>query len=293
MNIGVEDSSTPIRSSRKLKKIWPPKIIECSWVSICGTTHSRNQDAVFANFPFFAVADGVGGGSSGELASSKILEFCEAIPRSIWKNTKKLQTKLIESDLVISSELAKVTIGPSATTFAGIWLRDFNNALVAHVGDVRVLSLFESNSTYQIRQLTQDQTYENLDESPPLGGSLGDPARMIGVGAIGEPAVKKIKIAENELILICSDGLHKFLSPDEMLRICRPILIAKNSMTILAQALVRGAIQNGSYDDVSILILRKNPRLGVRQSLWLSLASSLILLAVDLWIGLYSLVIML
>lgn len=291
MDNGVEDGSTPIRSSRKFRKNFPPKIIECSWVSICGATHSRNQDAVFANFPFFAVADGVGGGSSGELASSKILEFCEAIPKTVWKNTKELQARLIESDSVISSELAKVTIGPSATTFAGLWLRGFNSALIAHVGDVRVLSLFETNSTYEIRQLTQDQTYGNLEESPPLGGSLADPARMIGVGAIGEPSVETIKIAEKELILICSDGLHKFLSPDEIVRICCPILKAGNALTIVAQALVHEAIKNGSYDDISILILRKNPRFGVRQSLWLSLAISLILLAVDLWIGWFSLAI--
>ena len=51
---------------------------------------------------------------------------------------------------------------------------------------------------------------------PPPNAKSGDPARMVGAGAVGAPPVVKTVLRGRELLLLCSDGLHKFVSDKEI-----------------------------------------------------------------------------
>ena len=59
--------------------------------------------------------------------------------------------------------------------------------------------------------LTRDDTYRRLSEEPPPGGSLDDPARMIGNGAVSAPNIERVDLAFDEMLVLCSDGVHKYV----------------------------------------------------------------------------------
>ena len=242
---------------------------------MCGAGHERNQDAVLAAAPLFAVADGVGGGSAGELASSQMLAWCRAIQPADWRRPEALAAKLRESDAALASALERLSPGGrSATTFAGAWLRSSGHGVVAHVGDSRVLQLRPQPGAWRSTWLTVDQTYANLGELPPEGGRPDDPARMVGVGAIGDPPVARIRLRENDWLLLCSDGLYRFVAERTLAAMCQRAAAAP--LHDLAQQLAEAAGRAGSRDDISVVLVRRNPLGGARIPFWLALVASVI-----------------
>ena len=250
--------------------------IEGAWCSLRGVGHSRNQDAVLAAAPLFAVADGVGGGKAGELASSQMLAWCRQIRPAIWRHPDRLAKHLRGADVALAASLQALSPGgPSATTFAGAWLGGNGRGHLAHVGDVRILGLRSDRHGVCVSALTQDQTYAALGEAAPPGGHAGDPARMIGVGVIGQPPVQAVALREGQMLLLCSDGFHRFVSPETLAGHVAQARRLHWPLERLAQTLAQLAQDSGSHDDVSVLLVRRNPRWGVRQGLWWALAAAL------------------
>lgn len=257
--------------------------IESGYASLCGSHHGRNQDAVLAHAPLFAVADGVGGGSAGELASSQLLAWCRDIAPTIWRDAAALAQRLQAADAVLAERLRDLhTQGPSATTFAGAWLDAKGRGHIAHVGDARILLGQPGPPVppgWQVRAITQDQTYAHLGEAPPPGGSPDDPARMVGVGVIGLPPVATIHLAEGQWLMLCSDGAHRFLPPTLIAALWAQAERRAAPLGAVAQQLAQAAQAAGSRDDISVLLVRRNPRWGLRRAAWWVLAGALALVA--------------
>jgi protein phosphatase len=250
--------------------------IESGWATLCGAGHAHNQDAVLAAAPLFAVADGVGGGSAGELASSQLLAWCREIPRGVWRRPDTLAARLRQADAALAQALQELNPGGrSATTFAGAWVGNDGRGCIAHFGDSRILLLRPQAGAWQCTALTVDQTYANLGEPPPPGGHPDDPARMVGVGAAGEPAVAALRLRENDWLLLWSDGLHRFVPMPLLAGLCQRG--ADSSLPRLAQDLAQQALARGSHDDISVLLVRRNPLGGARAGFWL--AAGLVALA--------------
>lgn len=249
--------------------------IESAWASLRGVGHSRNQDAVLAAPPLFAVADGVGGGKAGELASSQMLAWCRLIGPDIWRHAERLAQHLRGADAAVAAGVQALNPGgPSATTFAGVWLGGNGRGQHAHVGDVRILALDADRHGIQVKALTRDQTYAEMGEAAPPGGHAGDPARMVGVGAMGQPPVQAVSLAEGRMLLLCSDGFHRFVSPETLAGHVAQGQRRSWPLERLAQTLAQLAQDGGSHDDVTVLLVRRNPRWGVRRGLWLALAGA-------------------
>ncbi|HEX5613025.1 MAG TPA: SUMF1/EgtB/PvdO family nonheme iron enzyme, partial [Burkholderiales bacterium] len=112
--------------------------------------------------------------------------------------------------------------------------------------------------------LTVDQTYANLAQTPPPAGRPDDPARMVGAGAVGEPPVLKAPIGEREMLLLCSDGLHKFVPDEQIADVVSSGFSEGRSLEAICGALVRTAKTNGSRDDASALLVLRRPWLAAR-----------------------------
>ncbi|MBL0419363.1 SpoIIE family protein phosphatase [Ramlibacter sp. AW1] len=236
--------------------------LEYGWASLRGATHARNQDAVLAAPPLFAVADGVGGGRAGELASSQLLDWCRTIPPPDWRDPGRLAARLAEADAALAASVAAISPGGrSAATFAAAWLAG-GRGHVAHVGDVRVLQLRPRRTGWRAMPLTVDQSYANLGEAPPPGGRPDDPARMVGVGASGQPPVARLRLRENDWLVLCSDGLHRWLPEADLGAHCQAS--AALPLPLVAEQLAQLAARRGSPDDISVLLLRRNPPWGAR-----------------------------
>lgn len=259
-----------------------------AWSEV-GSYHPRNEDSYrhtpgMLNPAFIGVADGVGGGSHGDVASAALLDHCAAVPAKI--GLEALKAAIRDSDAVVRQRLASRSDRPGAATFVGAWFVRPQRVRLCHVGDCCAFHLIPSKKGLRLERLTLDQTYANLNETPPPKGRPDDPARMVGVGAVGQVAVREVKLAPGEGLLLCSDGLHKFLPQAELQDLLQRGLAANLAEQDICQNLVRAAKRNGSHDDVTALLALRRP--GLRPSvIWLAILLTLlaVLIVLDLATG--------
>ena len=246
--------------------------LTAAYASETGSGHERNEDCCShvpsAERPgFCGVADGVGGGAHGEIASSVLLTHCAQAPKETYCDPAKLIDWLTRADAQVREAIARRTDQTGAATLAAAWFPTQSTAYVLSVGDCRVYQLKPHKHRYVIEQLTVDQTYASLAQQPPLNGSPDDPARMVGSGAVGIPPVVKAQIRERELLLLCSDGVHKFVSDEQIADVISGGIIDRSSLETICDALVHAAKSNGSHDDASALLVLRRPWTALLQSL--------------------------
>jgi formylglycine-generating enzyme required for sulfatase activity/serine/threonine protein phosphatase PrpC len=265
---------TPVRSNAT-RTVWSRQSwrwrggLTAGYASEAGNHHASNQDscthAPSSERPgFCGVADGVGGGAHGEIASSVLLSHCAEAPKATYRDPDRLVDWVIQADARVAEAIARRTRQAGAATLAAAWFPSEDTAHLVSVGDCRVYRLSPARQRYSIRRVTQDQTYANVAEAPPPNGRPNDPARMVGAGAVGVPSVVKTPIREGELLLLCSDGVHKFVPDDQIANIVADGLGEGRSLETICGALVRTAKSNGGHDDASALLVLRRPWLAAR-----------------------------
>jgi protein phosphatase len=235
-----------------------------AYTSEVGADHAQNEDCC-SHVPssrvptFCGVADGVGGGAHGEIASSALLAHCARAPREVYRDPLRLVDWVSRADAEVRAAIERRTDRPGAATLAAVWFPARAEAHVVNVGDCRVYQLKPKRQHCDIVRITQDQTYAALGQRPPARGSADDPARMVGAGAVGTPPVILVKVRERELLLLCSDGVHKFVADSEIAEIVADGLGTGAPLKAICTALVNAARRNGSRDDASALLAQRQP----------------------------------
>lgn len=255
------------------------KIKVCSKTDI-GLVREKNEDSLLViddssyNFDtavhgyMFAVADGLGGHSGGEVASklacdgllkyykpSEILPGISAEKLSQPETRISILGKLIrEIDKSILKQ-AKKDCGCSdmgTTLSVMVLFREF--ALLAHVGDSRIYRLRNGI----LEQLTQDQTMAQL--SVELGyikqkETCCHPLRNVLLEALGqgidEIQTRIEKVKTGDLYLLCSDGLYD-LVPDRIIE----NILKENQNGLCCDRLVSEAVRRGGKDNVSVILVK-------------------------------------
>jgi protein phosphatase len=231
--------------------------IEAAVASSCGNQHDTNEDAhspLRGPMRMFIVADGVGGGALAQMASRQLVSHLHEALDTPWLNAEKVRTAILDADRAIAQRIAQVTDLPGAATvalcapvnvFASKWL-------VAWVGDCRVLRLAMRGEP-SIEQLTRDDTFRHLNETPPAGSSLDDPARMVGNGATSGANVALHELACGDMLMLCSDGMHKGAQASDWCRILKqPVPLAQRCEELIALARI-----GGPADDATVLLLQR------------------------------------
>lgn len=230
----------------------------------CGWYHKKNEDYLLydLNNGFFGLSDGVGGGQLGDVASETLLKFLHN-QHQVLPTDKQIIHDLQTSDIYVQNVLANYNARGAATVVLA-WLDENAKGFISSVGDARIylLDIVEdsdvSHSKICLTQLTIDQTYENLGVPVPKDRHPDDPIRMIGIGAVGEPPVQEVQLRHNQALFLCSDGVHKFLTTEQMEDICKNYLINRpNDLPLqsIANTLIKEAVNNESHDDCSVLIV--------------------------------------
>ena len=151
-----------------------------------GRHHRVNEDAhspLDGGAPVFVVADGVGGGAMAAWTSrSLVTEVHRSLARD-GVDADAVRLALLEADREIAQRIADRGAASGAATAVVCVATGALRAswIVAWVGDCRVYRVVKGAGP---QLLTRDDTYGNLGEQPPPGGSPDDPARMIGNGAV-------------------------------------------------------------------------------------------------------------
>lgn len=225
--------------------------------SSCGSDHGVNEDAhstLDRRSALFVVADGVGGGAMAAMASRLLVAHLHAALGSEVVAAQTVCRAMLDADRAIAQSIAQVTDAPGAATVA---LCTPVNALaskwlVAWVGDCRVYRACAGTDS-GLRPLTVDDSFEHLGETPPAGSSPDDPARMVGNGAVVRANVAFTEMGLGDMLVVCSDGVHKHLDARDWSR----ALNGERKLSQRCEDLIGMARVNGSTDDATVLLVQR------------------------------------
>ena len=224
----------------------------------------------------FAVADGMGGERSGELAGKiAIDELTRMLPKAQSLNHRTLAETyrqiLKELFLSIHKELERIGFDVHCrnmgSTFTVVWI---HGALVmyAHIGDTRLYRLVraEGESTYPMKmlQLSEDHTFvgwlrrtgqinERQARFHPRKNVL---SRALGAGhQIVEPQIGCFKMAVGEKLLLCTDGVIEGLWDHAIRDMISQGAPADESSQSDAERLVMTAVGESGRDNSTAIIV--------------------------------------
>ena len=229
-----------------------------------GRKRKLNQDYVYTSeqpvgsLPnLFIVADGMGGHNAGDYASKVTVE---TIVEKIKVSTETERTHILEEAIVAANTLIRAKARESADlkgmgTTVVVATCEGNRLCVANVGDSR---LYVANRK-EIRQITKDHSW--VAEMVRRGGlgreeARNHPDRNIITRAIGADDTVKVdfftvQLKEDDLILMCTDGLTNMLEDEEI----RMILDGARDMVEKAEELVEAANERGGRDNISVILI--------------------------------------
>jgi serine/threonine protein phosphatase PrpC len=205
---------------------------------------------------FYAVADGMGGHTAGQIASELALKtaikayYADSSPVI----EESLRSALQQANaLIYDTSRAIVERSGMGTTMTALVIRG-EDAFIAQVGDSRCYRLRDG----RIEQLTEDHSWVN--EQVKRGGLSEEeaelsPFRNVITRSLGNAPNVDVDIFTEELkvgdtFLLCSDGLTGHVKDDEMADVMK-----KASPSQAAQDLVELALERGGRDNVTVLIL--------------------------------------
>jgi serine/threonine protein phosphatase PrpC len=222
-----------------------------------GRHHRVNEDShseLHGAAPVFVVADGVGGGAMAAWTSRKLVRDVHRSLERGGSDAAAVRDAFLAADVEIARHIADHSAVSGAATAVVCVGRGALRAtwLVGWVGDCRVYRVGTAPAAHLV---TRDDTYGHLGERPPPGGSLDDPARMIGNGAVNDPNVTRTTLNWDEMLVLVSDGVHKYVEPDTMARLLRD----DTPLVCRCLRLVQAARINGSEDDATVLVIHRRP----------------------------------
>ncbi len=243
-----------------------------------GLIRTRNEDALWVdpNTGLLIVADGMGGHPSGEKASAIAVR---SIPKNLAGEggeqirdprfshaTNRLAAAVAVANRAIFDEGERsVADRGMGTTCTAAWVRDGRLSL-AHVGDTRCYLVRKR----EISQLTEDHSLAM--EEVRQGRLTAEEARHVPQNyltrALGTERVVEVDMDECDLfpgdtVIVCSDGLDKGVSPDEI----RRAALAESEPDAVARRLVELAIEAGGTDNVTVAVAMISST-GLIDSVW-------------------------
>jgi serine/threonine protein phosphatase PrpC len=224
-------------------------------------TSKKIRDAVWSNSilvegnlskMLFAVADGIGGASAGEVASEFVLnrmrEAIVLLPKSL--NVGELKAWLMDRSKFIHKELLQISKSSidhqgMGTTLTGLLFYE-NNFYVLHAGDSRLYRWRDD----VLRQVTTDHSLQSIGAEITTSSNVITNSFGGGENFFLDVDYASIGVFDNDIFLLCTDGLSDVVS-DECLQEA-----LSNKET--SKHLVNLALENNSKDNISYIVIRVN-----------------------------------
>ena len=250
-------------------------MIRASAISDVGRVRKSNEDAFLSDIDMrlFAVADGMGGQNAGEVASRLALEALAGFVRRSAVDTdfswpygldgtltyegNRLRTAIhLANRRVFRAAETNDDYSGMGTTIVAV-LCNGDHVAVGHVGDSRVYLL--RGGTFE--PITQDDSWAAtiLAHNPRANARdiASHPMRSVLTSALGAREQVDVHLAERDLahgdtLLLCSDGLHAAVDAPAM----KQVIAQQPDLEIAARELVTLALDQGSRDNVTALLLR-------------------------------------
>ena len=219
-------------------------------------THNEKDDVLMI------VCDGVGGAKAGDVASGTFIRhISERFSENRgFRSEYDISTYIKNEIRDASNEVFMLATGNPdyrgmGTTATGILITGFG-IFVFNVGDSRVYTIDRAGL---LKQVTRDHTFGNQlieegsvtarqAEEHPQASYL---TNVCGMWNDVKTDVSRLK-EEAEYILICSDGLHGYVSDDEIIDVIR------NSRSVQQKTknLMKAALDSGGYDNITVILCK-------------------------------------
>lgn len=232
-------------------------VIAWGAVTDVGLHRGHNEDSLIAESPMFAIADGMGGHSAGEIASAAVVgRLAETVVADfIEAEGIEMALRVATKDIGLAADEKALGVGTTVTG-AALTIQDGEPFwTVFNVGDSRVYA-FERNELVQVT--TDHSVVQELVAAGLIRPEDADshPESNVITRAVGfntDPRIDfwAVPARKGLRLLLCSDGLTKEVS-DEQIRTC---LAAGLAPLATAEALVDAALASGGRDNVSTIIV--------------------------------------
>lgn len=240
------------------------QIIKIGGQKFIGITHTglagkQNEDRYLIKpmqdkSVLIAVADGLGGGVSGDYAAEKIRKnFADLKQVSKDNEQPELDQLVRKIDRTIYAESQSIqSLEGTGSTLTGVLLRD-GFAHWVHVGDSRLYFLQDENLT----QVTEDQTLarfllqegEITPDQVKTHYSRHVMDQCVGCG-YSVPETGNLQFNAGDLLVLTTDGLHKQLLETTLIS----ILHASTDLATKAHLLMKAALDAGGKDDITLVM---------------------------------------
>lgn len=228
-----------------------------------GMVRESNQDYILTlkgkNYVLLITADGMGGHKAGEIASKiASISIRDFIFKnfSVYNDTEELiRDAIISSNkIVFNKSIEDNSLNGMGTTITCCLIKG-NKLYLGHVGDSRAYIVNEKG----IIKITQDHSFvqELIDNgSITENEALRHPQRNLITRAIGTDKhvvvdTKIENLMDNDLIILCTDGLTTYVSSEEIFE------IVKEKKEDAVYELIDLANSRGGSDNISVIIARK------------------------------------
>ena len=234
-----------------------------------GQKRENNEDNLYAriydeNTTLFVVADGLGGYSSGEVASKVAVNNIrdnfevnlDKLKKSDEIDIKQFFKQLIQitNEKIYSMQMANPKYKGMGTTI--VLVGKVNGKIYYEsVGDSRLYYIDENKQS--IEQITSDDTYVNeLLKKNLIKKSEAEthPQKHVLTKALGIfnkiDVQVDILIKDKGFLVLCSDGLTNMLSNEDILK-----TVKENNFLILSDSFIDKANINGGTDNITVVVV--------------------------------------
>lgn len=226
-------------------------------ISKTGLVRQRNEDRFYAQGPLLIVADGMGGYTGGEYASTMVVDtIVEVVNEATEMSTEVLKNAILKANRMVyeKSQSYKELEGMGTTAVVAYVQED--TLYWAHVGDSR-LYLYGQEGLHRmtkdhsmVQQLVEAGTItEDEVIHHPKRNML---TRAIGVYETVEVDTGVVEVHQNDRILLCSDGLSGYIEESKI----EQVLSEENNESRALEDLVHLVYDAGARDNVTIVLGR-------------------------------------
>jgi protein phosphatase len=220
-----------------------------------GKKRQQNEDSllVVEDQSLFVVADGMGGQSAGEVASNLAVDTIAACfkehkmaPGDLPEEARLLLAATLEANRVVFAKSREVDqYQGMGTTVVGMHFSATNErAAIVHAGDSRCYRLRSG----ELKQLTVDHT---LGAIGIVGNNSAMLSRAVGIEENLEPEVQIEAPLPADIYLLCSDGLSRMATHEQI----QQILLSQSPLEDKAQQLIDSANAAGGRDNVTVILV--------------------------------------
>jgi protein phosphatase len=240
-----------------------------------GQVRKNNEDSFLADpvLGIFAVADGMGGHASGEVASRLAIE---SLREYVARAQREREAPLSGDSTAVLSSPANLMVNGirqanqriyrasqenqeykgMGTTLVAVYV-SIVPCLVAHVGDSRLYHLRGQD----IQQITEDHSWvweqykQGLisREAIPASPHKNIVTRALGMQPTVDVDIEDLEVQPGDFLLLCSDGLSDLVREEEMAG-----TVSRNAKDLDGNCtdLVRLANSRGGKDNITVLLIR-------------------------------------